>query len=85
MPSQVFADLADVRLEKGNLSAPLDRSEEPDAMGSFGVVVKRVLFEVQKEKVVSVIHGYFLSSFIASECIFHALLLLPQKSIIGTM
>lgn len=60
MPFQVFADLADVRLEKGNLSAPLDRSEEPDAMGSFGIVVKRVLLEVQKEKVVSVIYGYLL-------------------------
>ena len=51
MPSQVFADLADVRLEKGHLSAPLDRNEEPDAMESFGVVVKRVFSEVQEERV----------------------------------
>ena len=59
MPSRVFADLADVRLDKEHLSAPLDRNEEPDAMGSFGVVVKRVFSEVQEEESVCVIHGYF--------------------------
>ena len=45
-PPQVFADLADVRLDKRHLSAPIDRNEEPDAAGSFGVVVKRLFHEV---------------------------------------
>ena len=45
-PPQVFADLADVRLDKRHLSAPIDRNEEPDAAGSFGVVVKRFFHEV---------------------------------------
>lgn len=46
----MFADLADVRLDKRYLSAPIDRNEEPDAVGSFGMVVKRFFHEVMKEK-----------------------------------
>lgn len=79
MPSQVFADLADVRLDKEHLSAPLDRNEEPDAMGSFGVVVKRVFSEVQEEESVRVIHGYFSVQFHSYWSIFYALLLMLVK------
>ena len=43
---QVFADLAEVKLDKKNLNAPIDRNEQPDGRGSFGVVVKRLLKEV---------------------------------------
>ena len=46
----MFADLADVRLDKRYLSAPIDRNEEPDAVGSFGMVVKRFFHEVMKKK-----------------------------------
>ena len=43
---QVFADLAEVKLDKTNLNAAIDRNEQPDSRGSFGIVVKRLLNEV---------------------------------------
>ena len=44
----MFSDLADVKLDKKQLNAPIDRNEEPQAgcKGSFGAVFKRLLNEV---------------------------------------